>query len=315
MKAKQLPVEQQDMQEEVLKGLKKESKELPSKYFYDTKGSWLFDRICDLKEYYPTRTEIKILEENISGIKESVGPRAQLIEFGSGSSVKTRILLDHLEDLAAYIPIDISRDHLFKVTTQLEKEYPDLNIHPLCADYTGPLELPEIEASHQKKVIFFPGSTIGNFTHAESEQFIRRMRDLLDEDGGVLIGVDLKKDRRMLEKAYDDEKGVTAAFNKNILENINRELEGNFNLQSFEHVATYNEDEGRVEMHLKSNCKQQVTVAGEQISFEKGETIHTENSHKYSLEEFRELVSHSFSVEKVWTDDERLFSVQFLRRK
>jgi len=311
----QLPVAQQDMSTEVLEGLKKNSKELPSKYFYDKKGSWLFDRICELKEYYPTRTEISILKDNIDEMVQRIGPGIQLIEFGSGSSVKTRILLDHLDDLAVYVPIDISKDHLFKATNKLEGEYSDLEIHPVCADYTGTLELPDMDVEYERRVIFFPGSTIGNFTRERAQEFLGRMAHLLGDNGSLLIGVDLKKDPQVLQRAYDDDKGVTAAFNKNILENINRELGADFNLEQFEHLAVYNEEKGRVEMHLKSMCDQTANVAGEEISFEEGETIHTENSHKYSVEEFGQLASDWFEVEKVWTDEEDLFSVQYLTMK
>lgn len=312
MNTEEKTVDQQDVLREVIEGLSKPQKEIPSKYFYDQKGSWLFDRICNLKEYYLTRSEVAILKQNVEEIAELLGPRVKLIEFGSGSSQKTRLLLDHMQNLAAYIPIDISRDHLFKATTQLENEYPDLKIEPVCTDYTQPFELPESGWEFNRKIIYYPGSTIGNFNPQKARQFLKLMASMVKPEGGVLIGVDLKKDREILEAAYNDDQGVTAAFNKNILEHLNRLIDSDFELDTFEHRAFYNKEEGRVEMHLVSTKEQVVHVDDVEFVFKKGETIHTENSYKYSLDEFEELVSNDFLVQKVWTDDDENFSVQYL---
>lgn len=312
MNTEEKTVDQQDVLREVIEGLSKPQKEIPSKYFYDQKGSWLFDRICNLKEYYLTRSEVAILKQNVEEIAELLGPRVKLIEFGSGSSQKTRLLLDHMQNLAAYIPIDISRDHLFKATTQLENEYPDLKIEPVCTDYTQPFELPESGWEFNRKIIYYPGSTIGNFNPQKARQFLKLMASMVKPEGGVLIGVDLKKDREILEAAYNDDQDVTAAFNKNILEHLNRLIDSDFELDTFEHRAFYNKEEGRVEMHLVSTKEQVVHVDDVEFVFKKGETIHTENSYKYSLDEFEELVSNDFLVQKVWTDDDENFSVQYL---
>jgi len=305
-------LKQQEVLRDVIEGLSKSQKEIPSKYFYDQKGSWLFDRICNLKEYYLTRTEVSILKQNMDEIAELMGPRVKLIEFGSGSSQKTRLLLDHMKNLAAYIPIDISRDYLFKASTQLEEEYPDLKIEPVCADYTQPFDLPEYDWEYNRKIIYYPGSTIGNFSPRKARQFLKLMANIVKPEGGVLIGVDLKKDREILEDAYNDDQGVTAAFNKNILEHMNRLVDSDFDLDAFEHKAFYNEEKGRIEMHLLSAKEQVVQVDDVEFVFKKGETIHTENSYKYSLDEFEDLVSKEFLVQKVWTDEDEKFSVQYM---
>lgn len=317
------------MLEEVTEGLKRPQKSIPSKYFYDERGSELFERITELDEYYPTRTEIGILNNYMNEIAECVEPPSPqdeppnggtaILELGSGSSRKTRMLLDHLDRLAAYIPVDISRAYLESVGSSLKKEYPNLAIRPVTADYTRPFELPAVEEENNVKiaqwVVFYPGSTIGNFEPEEARQFLGSIAGLVGSGGGLLIGVDLKKDRDLLERAYNDAEGVTARFNKNILRRLNREIDADFDADRFEHDAFYNESEGRIEMHLVSQESQKVRLNGESIPIEKGESIHTENSYKYSLEEFEKLVEGIYRVEKVWMDENGLFSVQYLRVK
>jgi dimethylhistidine N-methyltransferase len=297
----------------VHEGLALPQKQLSCKYLYDKRGSELFDQICELEEYYPTRTEMAIMEERVDEMADRIGPRCMLIELGSGSSLKTRILLDHLDDLAGYVPIDISGEYLQGVAERLQKEFPQLPVYPVAADYTRDIELPEEVRAASNRVAYFPGSTIGNFVRAEARAFLERLRPLMGSGGGLLIGVDLKKDPAVLERAYDDAAGVTAAFNLNILDRINRELDGAFDLNAFRHRAIYNPEAGRVEMHIESLGDQEVDVGGETFAFEAGETIWTECSHKYTLEEFADLASEAgLEVRQVWTDADNLFSVQFL---
>jgi dimethylhistidine N-methyltransferase len=296
---------------EVLEGLQKPQKTLPSKYFYDKRGSELFEKICTLDEYYLTRTELEIMQHNIREIASTLGKHVQLIELGSGSSLKTRLLLDHLDDIHSYVPVDISEEFLQNVTQDLQKEYPDLLIEPIAADYTKPFDLSE-SPEGVKKLFYFPGSTIGNFTRQKAADFIGLISNLIQEKGGLLIGFDLIKDREKLIAAYDDSKGVTAAFNKNILVRINRELNVDFDPDQFKHRAVFNEKESRIEMHLVSLEEQSVTICREVICFEEGETIHTENSHKYSLRSFREMSAPFFENVQTWMDDEQLFAIQFL---
>ncbi len=303
------------MLKEVLNGLRKHQKSLPSKFFYDERGSELFEQITELDEYYPTRTEYKILQENIEQIAEVIGPESVIIEPGSGSSKKIRLLLNHLQDVAAYVPVEISQKYLAKVVHELRREYPSLLISPVCADYTRPFTIPDIDKPFHYYVVFYPGSTIGNFQPEEAKKFLKMMAQFMVPGGGLLIGVDTKKNIDILEAAYNDREGVTAAFNKNILVRLNRELPADFEVDCFEHRAFYNRSKGRIEMHLVSSKNQIVHLHGKQISFNKGETIHTENSYKYSLESFKALVSHWFRIEKVWTDQNDLFSVQYLVKR
>lgn len=303
---------------EILEGLRGTQKTLPSKYFYDEEGSRLFERITRLEEYYPTRTELGILEERLPEIARRIGKNAILIELGSGSSRKTRMLLDELPELAGYVPVDISGEYLAKVTEILDREYPDLMILPVSADYTRPMELPELRKGGCRYVFFYPGSTIGNFEPPQARDFMQSLSRVLKPGEGMLIGVDLqpgpKKPKSVIEAAYDDREGVTAAFNKNILVRINRELQGDFDPEAFDHRAFYNSEENRMEMHLVSRKDQRVTVAGETLVLRKGETIHTENSYKYSLEGFAALVRPWFETEQVWTDRRDYFSVHYLKR-
>lgn len=302
------------MLEEVLHGLGERPKTIPSKYFYDERGSQLFEEITELEEYYPTRTERKILRENVSEIGRYLGEEVVLIEPGSGSSDKTRILLDKLDNITSYIPIDISGDYIFNVADRLHREYPEVEIIPLQADYTHTIELPEIE-SGGRKVVFYPGSTIGNFKRDTVDRFLEVVADIVGQQGAFVIGVDLIKDISVLKAAYNDSEGVTAAFNKNILRHINNTLNSNFDLDKFEHKAIWNDEEGRIEMYLVSNEDHEVQIDGKTISFNKGEHIHTENSHKYTLKQFEEIVSPWFEVRKVWTDENRWFSLQYLEPK
>ena len=311
----QLTLSQQSMLDEVLEGLTQPQKQLPAKFFYDEHGSELFEQITYLEAYYPTRTERAIMQDNINEIAELVGPQAMLVELGSGSSSKTRMLLEKLDELAAYIPVDISDEYLLKVVNQLRMEYPKISIIPVFADYTTAFEIPNLGDSYRQQVVFFPGSTIGNFRPQTARSFLQTLADITDEDSDMLIGVDLKKDPQVLEKAYNDEQGITAKFNKNMLARINRELDANFDVDRFKHHAFYNEEQSRIEMHLVSQLDQIVTIAGQDIQFTEGESIHTENSYKYSLDEFKELVSEWYEVEQVWTDEQQYFSIQFLTKK
>lgn len=301
------------LREELIAGLRLPQKTLPSKYFYDEIGSTLFEEICGLREYYPTRTEIGILRDNISKIARHIGRDALLIEYGSGASVKIRLLLDHLARIAAYVPIDISAEHLLAAADELGREYPRLRIFPVPADYTQDFELPEIEVEHARRVVFFPGSTIGNFTPAEARNFLGHVADVAGRDGGLLIGVDLKKDVTVLHAAYNDRRGVTADFNMNMLVRLNREFDADFDLDTFRHSAVWNAHHGRIEMHLISLREQSVHVDGERLHFRRGESILTEYSYKYGLEQFAAVAAPYFHVENVWTDARGWFSVQYLR--
>ncbi len=299
--------------EEALTGLKNPQKTLPCKYFYDLRGSQLFDKICELPEYYPTRTEAAIMADAVAEMASVFGPDCLLVEYGSGSSTKTRILLDHLPHLAGYVPMDISREHLHLTAESLASAYPPLEILPLCADYTQKFELPEATREVQSRVVYFPGSTIGNFHRAEAAAFLCRIADVCGPGGGLLIGVDLRKSPQVLEPAYNDAQGVTAAFNLNLLHRMNAELGADFDLDGFAHHAFYNEEIGRIEMHLLSLNTQTVHLGGETIRFEEDETIWTECSYKYSLPEFAAMAGTAgFEVRQVWTDRDQKFSVQYL---
>lgn len=298
--------------EDVVRGLSRPQKRIPSKYFYDERGSELFEKITHLEEYYLTRTEKEILRVHVDEFARRLGPRAVIIEPGSGSSAKTRLLIDHCDKLYAYVPVDISRRFLLEQAENLKEEYPELRVEPVVADYTRPFELPVEPESHRRRLIFFPGSTVGNFKPDEARAFLESLGGLLKAGDAMLIGVDLVKERRILEKAYNDSEGVTAAFNKNLLHRINRELKADFDPGAFAHGAFYNEAENRIEMHLKSLRAQTVHINGCGFDFAKGETIHTENSYKYTPKSFEKICEGIFRVEKVWTDPEELFSVQFL---
>ena len=302
----------QDLLGEVLTGLACQPKQLPPKFFYDRRGSQLFDAITRLPEYYPTRTEIGILREQGDAIAEHLGHDTVLIELGSGSPQKIRVLLDSLRP-AVYMPVDISGEHLRDSASHIARDYPDLKVEAVCADYTAGLQLPDMPKD-TARAAFFPGSSIGNFEPAAAVDLLRDVGRDLGPGGAMLIGVDLKKDRQRLDVAYNDNQQITAAFNLNLLTRINREANADFDINRFGHRAFYNEAEGRIEMHLVSTCAQKVRVDGHHFRFEAGETIHTENSYKYSVEEFHELGAEAgYEAEQVWTDPDELFSVHCLR--
>jgi dimethylhistidine N-methyltransferase len=298
---------------DVLHGLRSPAKSLPCKYFYDETGSELFEWITALPEYYPTRTELAIMRRHAAEMADLLGPRCLLIEYGSGSSTKTRLLLDRLRDPAGYVPIDVSGEHLRRAARKLGEDYPEVEILPLCADFTRPLEPPVPARSPKRRVVYFPGSTIGNFTPAESVELLRRTADLCGRGGGLLLGADLRKDRRVLEAAYNDREGVTAAFNRNLLVRINRELGADFVVGQFAHRAFYNEVEGRIEIYLVSRLPQRVHVAGVEIVFAAGEPIRTEYSYKYRISDLDNLAREAgFTVACVWLDERGYFSVSYL---
>ena len=302
-----------DMLADVLQGLKAPEKRLSPMYFYDERGSRLFDQICDLPEYYPTRTELAIMECHLGEMSGLIGPQAMLVELGSGSSQKIRVLLEHLDDLAAYVPVEISREYLMSSAQALHGHFPDLEILPVCADFTRDFALPDPVQPPLRTIAYFPGSTIGNFNPADALGVLKRMARIAGKDGGVLIGVDLVKDVRILERAYNDAAGVTAKFNLNILERFNRELGADFDVEAFSHKAVWNASRQRIEMHLVSEADQCVRLCDCVIRFRKGETIHTESSHKYTLPGFEALAAQAgLKVEEVWTDSDSLFSVQYL---
>ena len=298
---------------EVLIGLRKPQKELPSKYFYDERGSGLFERICELDEYYIPRTEASIMQAHIREMGELIGPQVLVIEYGCGNCEKVRFLMDRLHDPAAFIPVDISREQLLHVTEELASIYPRLQVLPVCADYTSSFELPIPKQSSKRIVVYFPGSSISNFDPVPAKHFLEHVASLCGSDGALLIGVDLKKDPAVLHSAYNDGEGTTAAFNLNLLERINRELDCDFQLDGFQHYAFYNPREGRVEMHLVSQRDQVVHLNRETIAFASGESIWTESSYKYNLDEFERMASAAgFRVERVWVDERQWFSVQYL---
>jgi dimethylhistidine N-methyltransferase len=299
-----------DFRGEVLAGLSRDRKALSPKFFYDERGSRLFDAITELPEYYPTRTEIDIIRQNGAAMVERIGRGCQLIELGSGSSIKVRLLLDALEPMV-YMPVDISKAHLANSATALAADFPHLQIHAVCADYSAPFLLPELAVA-DRKVAFFPGSSIGNFEPDQARTLLARVARMVGTGGGLLIGVDLKKDAEILNAAYNDSQGVTAKFNLNLLARINRELDGDFDLDRFYHHAFYDADKGRVEMHLVSETHQSVQVDGRSFGFFAGEGIHTECSYKYSVEEFGDLARRAgFTPADAWLDLDGLFSVHF----
>jgi L-histidine Nalpha-methyltransferase len=296
---------------DVLAGLRQPAKSLPCKWLYDAAGSELFDRICELPEYYPTRTELAILHAHAAEMGLRLGSGCQVVEYGSGSSTKTPLLLAALPRPAAYVPVDISGEHLHASAAALARAFPDLVVTPVAADFTRPFEVPPLAPPLVRRAVYFPGSTIGNFAPAEAVGLLAGMRRLVGPGGQLLIGVDLEKDRRVLEAAYDDPAGVTATFNRNLLVRINRELGADFDPVAFRHRASVRANPGRVEMHLVSERQQSVRVAGERFRFAAGEAIHTENSHKYTVAGFQQLAATAgWRSARVWTDERGWFSVQ-----
>jgi len=305
--------ETEQFRADVLRGLTSEPRVLPSKYLYDARGSELFERICELDEYYLTRTELAILEQSRAQIAELLGPQCLLIEFGSGSSRKTRVLLEALQAPAGYVPIDISRDHLTQSARALARRYPALEVLPVCADYTRAYDVPEPSGPVRRRIAYFPGSTIGNFEPASAQAFLKHCAQICGARGGILIGVDLHKDTRTLEAAYDDREGVTALFELNILLRMNRELGADFAMERFRYEARYDTARRRIEMSLVSLAAQRVRIGSRSVELAEGERILTERSYKYTLESFRELAaSQDLAVRHVWTDAAALFSVQYL---
>jgi len=303
--------EPENFYSQILDGLKNKQKKISPKFFYDQKGSQIFDQITDLPEYYLTRTEKKILENNLQDIANCIDEGCLLIDPGSGSCEKVKILLDKIKP-SIYIPMEISKSHLKSSSENLSKEYPWLDIHAVCVDFTVTDELP-FTSENVQKVAFFPGSTIGNFEPEEAISILKNIATMVGSGGGLLIGVDLKKDKSTLEAAYSDEAGITAEFNYNLLTRINRELDANFLLDKFNHHAFYNKEHDRMESHLVSQCQQTVIINSHSFEFLSGESIHTENSYKYSIEEFNTIASQAgFRDKKVWTDSDDLFSVHYL---
>ena len=300
--------------DDALTGLRSDPPTLPCKLLYDGVGARLFERICELEEYYPTRTEVGILRDHVAEMARAIGERALIVEFGSGEGIKPRLLLAALRSPTAYVPIDISAAQLRRTADALDEEFPGLRVEPVCADYTSRVSLPEAVDDATNVVVFFPGSTIGNFTTDEAVAFLSRVARLVGAGGRLLIGVDLRKDPARLVAAYDDAEGVTAAFNLNVLTRLKNELGVEVDVGAWTHEARWNEVEGRIEMHLVAARRQTIRVGGEAFPFEAGDSIHTENSYKYTLDGFAEVGRRAgFTVERVWTDPEDLFSVQLLR--
>ena len=303
----------QSFRDAVVEGLSQPRKTIPCQFFYDSRGSELFEAICRLPEYYPTRTELGILASVGPELEAAVGDNVRLVEFGCGSSRKVAEILDHL-DVRRYVPIDISRTALLGLIDDLNGRFGALRIDAVCADFTAELEIPDDGRRDLQTVGFYPGSTIGNFDPVHARDFLTRLRGLLGAGGFLVVGVDLKKPAGIIERAYNDASGVTAAFNRNLLQRINRELDGNFEPCRFAHRAFYDADLGRVEMHLVSEQQQEAVVDGERFAFEEDESIHTENSYKYSLDEFRELArAAGYATARVWTDADEFFSIHLLR--
>ncbi|MGR9116111.1 MAG: L-histidine N(alpha)-methyltransferase [Gammaproteobacteria bacterium] len=300
-----------NFREDVFNGLRAKQKHIAPKYFYDIQGSKLFDQICRLPEYYLTRTEIGLLKDYGTEIARHIGPNTVLFELGSGSSRKIRLLLDAIRP-SCYVPMDISKRHLFHAANTLSQDYPWLEIHALCVDYAESWNLPT-DLEGNRRIAFFPGSSIGNLSHEDAIGLLKRVAKLVGSKGGLLIGVDLIKDIDILEAAYNDQTKVTEAFNKNLLVRLNRELRADFQTDLFRHLAFYNPDLDRIEMHLASEQDQDIRIEDENFHFNQGETIHTENSHKYSIDGFQNLAFRAgFYPVKVWTDQNNFFSIHYL---
>ena len=304
--------EREGFRRAVLAGLSRRPRAIPAKFLYDARGSALFDEICELPEYYLTRTETKILAERAHDIARLVGRGAALVEFGSGSSVKSRLLLDAMDDLAVYAPIDISREHLEGSAARLRRDYPALAVEPVFGDYMELRALPRV-VEGRRRLGFFPGSTIGNLEPQEAVAFLRNARKLLGDDGALVLGVDLRKDPQVLHDAYNDAAGVTARFTLNLLRRMNRELDASFDLAGFAHDASYNVSEGRIEIFFKSLRDQTAMIGNRQFAFAAGERVHTEYSYKYDREGIAALAqAGGFRIAQTWTDRDGLFAVAYL---
>ena len=307
------PIVENSFFDDVVEGLGRPDKSLPCKYFYDERGSQLFDEICTLDEYYLTRTEQAIMDQYADQMATQLGDRVMLVEFGSGSSTKTHVLLENLIQPSAYVPLDISEDHLLKTASALRLDFPNIEILPVVADFTRDFALPVPQRDASHAAVYFPGSTIGNFDTAAAQELLTNIAGLLGAQGGLLVGIDLKKDPAIIHAAYNDSDRVTDEFNLNILRRINFELDADFDLDAFKHSAVYNQDEGRVEISLVSQCEQAVHLAEHTFQFSQGEEIFTEYSHKYSVEEFAQLAATAgFLLHKHWTDPKNLFAVLHL---
>ncbi len=303
-----------DMRAAVLAGLTRRPKRLPSKYFYDTRGSQLFEQICALPEYYLTRAELELMRMHAAAIGTALGERALVIEYGSGSATKTRLLLEHLADAVAYVPVEISRSALTASVARLRTTFPHLEMLPVCADFTQPLTLPEPARAPRRTVIYFPGSTLGNFDTEAAVQLLAQMRQTMGAHGAALIGVDRVKSSEQIEAAYNDAAGVTAEFTLNLLQRINRELQADFDLRAFRHRARYHPQRERIETDIISRTDQEVRVAGRHVHFAAGEAMRVEISCKYSPESFARLAARAgLRVTQAWSDSEALFSVHCLR--
>lgn len=303
------------MRIQVLDGLSMQPKQLPSKYFYDQNGSDLFEAICAQPEYYLTRAELALTRTHIDTITAALGPHVLLVEYGSGSGIKTRLLLEHLVEPVAYVPVEISRSALQACIGRLGKRFPDIEMLPVCADFTQPFEVPESRYRQRRRVIYFPGSTIGNFESRQAVELLRQMHVEMGASGAALVGVDLVKDTAMIEAAYNDAAGITARFTLNMLTHINRELDADFDLDGFEHHAHYNPMAARIETSIISRRAQDVRVAGTVFHFAAGESMHVEYSCKYSPESFARLAERAgLRVQRVWQDPDELFSLQLLVR-
>ncbi|UGB46434.1 L-histidine N(alpha)-methyltransferase [Frateuria edaphi] len=301
--------------ETVRRGLRAQPKRLPSWLFYDAQGSALFERICEQPEYYLTRCETALMREHAASIADTLGMEVRLVEYGSGSATKTRLLLEHMAAPVSYVPVEISPEPLLQSVRRLGEHFPQLPVQPLCADFTRPLRLPIPPRAPRRTVVYFPGSTIGNFDTREAIALLRKMRTEMGENGGILIGADLKKDTSLIEAAYNDAAGVTAEFTLNMLARLNRELGSDFDLGAFRHRAHYNALAGRIETSLVSQREQKARVGRSQIAFGKDEAIRVEVSCKYSLEDFATLAGKAgLEVLRVWLDPEGMFSVQYLVR-
>jgi dimethylhistidine N-methyltransferase len=306
---------QAEFAEAVFTGFSQAAKYILAKYHYDERGSALFEEITQLDEYYPTRTEIGLLKTYGDEIAQRASDGCAVVEFGSGSSRKTHILLEHMRTASAYVPIDIDEWSLKQAVQRLKKQFPELALHPVHADFSKDIKLPD-EIGDAPRLGFFPGSTIGNFELVAAVEFMKRAGQLLGHGSALLIGADLQKDLDILVPAYDDAKGVTAAFTLNLLHRINRELEGNFEVSQFAHRPLYNEKIGRIESYIESLIDQDVKILDRRFSFNEGERIHVENSHKYTIPQFQQLAMEAGWVsDHVWVDDEDLFSLHYLTRK
>jgi dimethylhistidine N-methyltransferase len=300
---------------ELVRGLSQPEKWISSIYFYDDHGAVLFDRITELPEYYLTRIETSIMREHGADMARAIGPNALVIEPGSGAGEKIRLLLGALDNPVAYVPIEIAREHLRNSSETLARDFPELEVLPVWADFTRSLDIPKPTKEARRSIVYFPGSTLGNFEPDDAVSLLRNFAAMVGKGGAALIGVDLAKEAALIEPAYNDSEGVTAAFNLNMLAHLNRRFGADFNPENFVHEAFYNPGEGRVEMHLKSLCDQDVHLGGETIHIARNESIHTESSYKYSDERFAALAEQGgFRMVKSWKDPERMFSVRYLER-